>query len=285
MAKFIIIALAVALTIFLLYVVFVHYFTSRRIVRAFIEGNVCVSGRKRYGKDILFQYVIKKRNDTYFANYSYGGDYTHIDPKELELTPNSYNEFINGNVTKLKKNDKLEGKDIYFSDAGIIFPSQADSTLHKVYPSLPISYALSGHLWANGIHMNAQRLERMWKALREQADYYILIRKRRLILPFFIVIFTTEYMKYESALHELSPLGSRLFNKYSKAEMDKYKAQNGFIKNGFIVVPKWIIKYNTRAYHEIIFGDEAPKKEKINYLKCFINIFKKKKSSNNEEDN
>lgn len=283
MAKVIIILVSIALTIFLLYVFITHYFTSRRIIKAFVEGNVIVSGRKRYGKDILFQYVIKKRDDQYFANYSYGGDYNHIDAKELELTPNTYNEFIKGEVVKLKKDDRLEGKDIYFSDGGIIFPSQADSTLHKYYPSLPITYALTGHLWNNGIHVNTQRLERLWKALREQADYFVLIRKRRLILPFFIVVFTTEYEKYESAKQELSPLGSRLFNKYSKAEMDKYKAEHGFIKNGFILVPKWIIKYNTRAYHEIIFGEEAPKKKKINYFSSFISIFKKKEKAETEE--
>lgn len=188
MATFIVVILLIVLVIFSLYVLIVHYFTSSRIVKAFKEGNVTVSGRKRYGKDILFQYVISKRHDKYFANYTYGGDYEHIDPKELELTPNTYNEFIKGNVKQLKKDERLEGHDIYFSDTGIIFPSQADSTLHKIYPSLPITYALTGHLWNNGIHCNAQRLERIWKALREQSDYYILIRKRRLILPFFIVV-------------------------------------------------------------------------------------------------
>lgn len=274
-----VVILLLALAIFLIFVLFKHFTTKARIKRAFIEGNVIVSGRKRYGKDILFQAVIKWRNEPYHANYNYGGQYTHIDLKELELTPNTYDNFINGNIEQVKKDDTLEKSDIYISDAGIYLPSQADSKLHKVYPSLPITYALTGHLFANGIHCNAQRLERIWKALREQADYFIRIRKRALKLPFFFVVFTTEYEKYESAKQELNPLGSRLFNKYSKAEMDKFKAENGFIKNGFVIVPKRYLKYDTRAFHEIIYGYKATSNKGGLLCRCknLLNNLKKKK--------
>lgn len=280
--KIIFILLIAALIIFTIYACYKHFTTKHRIKRAFIEGNVIVSGRKRYGKDILFQAVIRWRNETYFSNYSYGGDYHHIDIKELELTPNTYDNFIEGNVVKCYKNHDLEKHDIYISDGGVYLPSQADSKLHKIYPSLPITYALTGHLWANGIHVNTQRLERLWKALREQADYFIRIRKRALKLPFVFVIFTTEYEKYESAKQELEPLGSRLFNKYSKAEMDKYRATNGFIKNGFVIVPKHYLKYDTRAFHEILFNEKAPRKEKNNIIchcKTLLSRLKKNKKN------
>lgn len=278
MPNAIIIILLIALGIFFLYCLITHFLTSNRLKRAFKEGNVVVTGRKGHGKDLLFQYIIRSLKSPYFSNISYGGDYTHIDPKELELTPNTYNNFIKGEVVTIEKNENLEGHDVYFSDAGVIFPSQADSTLHKTFPSLPISYALSRHLWNNGIHCNAQRMERIWKALREQADYYVFIRKRRLNLPFFLVVFTTEYTKYESALHELNPLGSRLFNKYSKAEKDKYKAEHGFIQNGFVIIPKWYIKYDSRAYHEIMYGEKAPRKEKNSWVKALF-----KKSTDSDE--
>lgn len=274
----------IVLAIFLLFVVFRHFTTKKRIKNAFIDGNVVVSGRKRYGKDILFQAVIKWRKEPYFANYSYGGEYTHIDLKELELTPNTYDNFIDGKIEKVKKNNKLEGKDIYISDGGIYLPSQADSKLHKTYPSLPITYALTGHLWANGIHVNTQRLERLWKALREQADYFVRIRKRVLKLPFIFVVFTTEYDKYESAKQELLPLGSRLFNKYSKAEKDKFRATNGFIKNGFVIVPKHYCKYDSRAFHEIMFGEKAPKKEKFNVITKIIAKFKEGRKATRKQN-
>lgn len=282
MEKFLLFGFAVLLVIFLLYVLYKHFTTKYRIKRAFIEGNVIVSGRKRYGKDILFQAVIRWRKEKYLANIDYGGKYQHLDLKELELTPNTYDNFINGDVKKVEKNPYFEKHDIYISDGGIYLPSQADSKLHKTYPSMPITYALTGHMWANGIHINAQRLERIWKSLREQADYFIRIRKRCLKLPFVFVVFTTEYEKYESAKQELNPLSSRLFNKFSKAEMDKYKAQNGFIKNGFIIVPKSYLKYDTRAFHKIIFGEEAPRKENNNLwkkLKSYFTNWKKIKKS------
>jgi len=265
--KVVIIIVLVVLLIILLVNIIRHFITKRSIKNAFMTGNVAVYGPKGYGKDILFQDVISWRREPYFANLDYGNDFTKIEPKELELTPNDYNNFIKGNVIPVVKNENLEGHDIYFSDAGVIFPSQADSQLHKFYPSLPISYALSRHLWNNGIHLNAQRLERIWKSLREQSDYYIRLRKKRLKLPFFIIIFTTEYEKYESALKNLEPLKSRLFNKYSKAEKDKYRATNGVIKNGLLIVPKWKLKYDSRAFHKIIFGEKAPEGEKHSWLK------------------
>lgn len=271
----------IPLLIFLLWVLIIHILTKKRIIKAFKDGNVSVYGPKGYGKDVLFNEVIHSRKDTYYANLDYGDDYHYIKPVDLELSPNTYHNFIKGEYYKIPKNENLEGHDIYFSDAGVIFPSQADALLHKLYPSLPTTYALSRHLYNNGIHCNAQRLERIWKALREQSDYYIRLRKHCLILPFFIVLFTTEYVKYESALQNLEPLGSRLFNKYSKAEKDKYNALHGFIKNGFILVPKWHLKYDSRVFHRYIFGYQAPKE-----LKRFIwNRTSLSKKSNKKEEN
>lgn len=263
MAKVITIILLVALLIFALVIAYKHYTTKKRIKNAFTSGSCMVSGRKRYGKDILFQTMINARNETYFANIDYGGDYHHIEMTDLLLGDNDYKSFIDGKVTQCKKIDKLEGHDIYISDGGVYLPSQMDSYLHKIYPSFPITYALSGHMYNNGIHVNTQRLDRVWKALREQADYFIRMRKRCLKLPFFIVLFTTEYDKYESAVQELSPMKSTLFNKYSKAEKELYKAQHGFIKDGLIIVSKRSLHYDTRAFHKVIYGVDAPRKETL----------------------
>lgn len=261
MVKVIAIIVGVALAIFLLVICYKHFTTKKRLLGAFQDGSVMVSGRKRFGKDVLFQFIINKRNVDYFANIDYGNNYHHIKMKELLLGDNDYKSFIDGKVKKCKKNKKLEGKDIYISDGGIYLPSQMDSYLHKIYPSFPITYALTGHLWNNGIHVNTQRLDRVWKALREQSDYFVRMRKRCLVLPFIIVLFTTEYDKYESAVQELNPMQSTLFNKYSKAEKELYKAQHGFIKNGLLVVFKKSLHYDTRAFHKVIYGEEAPRKE------------------------
>lgn len=263
MVKFLFIIGLIALAIFMIVVLYKHFTTKMRITKAFKEGSVMVSGRKRFGKDVLFQTIINKRKEKYFSNINYGGDYNHIEMKEMLLGDNTYHNFINGEVHVCEKNKRLEGHDIYISDGGVYLPSQADAYLHKIYPSLPITYALSGHMWANGIHVNTQRLDRVWKALREQADYFVLMRKRCLKLPFFIVLFTTEYTKYDSAMQELCPMKSTLFNKYSKAEKDLFAANHGFVKDGLIIVPKWSLKYDTRAFHEVIYGDKAPRKESL----------------------
>lgn len=249
--------------IILLVVVVKHILTKSRIKSAFENGNVIVTGRKGYGKDILFQSVINWRKKAYHSNLNYGGAFIPFDIKQLELTPNTYHNFIKGDIVKCEKDNSFENCDIYISDGGVYLPSQADYLLHKTYPSLPITYALNRHLFNNGIHVNAQRIERIWKALREQADYFILMRKRPLKLPFVLILFTTEYDRYESAKKELSPMNNTLFNKYSKAEKDLFKANNGFVKNGLLIVRKSALKYDSRAFHEIIFGNKAEKKEAL----------------------
>lgn len=113
MGIFIIIVL-IALAIFMSVVLFKHFTTKARIKRAFIEGSVMVSGRKRFGKDVLFQAMINTRKEPYFSNIDYGGAYTHIDMKELLLGDNTYNNFINGNIKKIEKNESLE-KEIFIS--------------------------------------------------------------------------------------------------------------------------------------------------------------------------
>ena len=257
----IIIVLLALILIGFLIVFFIHFITKKRIVNEFKRSNVIVFGKKRKGKDILFQCVINARKTKYFSNINYGGKKVLVSPKEVSVSPNTYVNFINNHISIIKKDKRLEGVDVYLSDGGIILPSQYDSVLHKTFPSLPIAYALSGHLWNNNIHINTQNLERVWKALREQADYFIKIR-RRIILPFFIVLFTTEYDKYQSASESLMPMPSRMLNQYSRAESDKFTATHGFIKNGFIIVRKKSLHYDTRAYHKIIFGKKAPKKYK-----------------------
>lgn len=239
------------------------WLTKRRIIRMFRENNVMVFGRRGKGKDLLFQEIIACRHEGYQANISYGYKQTRqINGNSLSVAPNTYEDFINGNITTIKKDESLERVDAYFSDAGTIFPSQMDSKLHREFPSLPIYYALSRHLYASNIHLNTQNLERVWKALREQADYFIQCRGV-IHLPFMLIIRTTEYDKYKSALAELLPVkGGGLFNSFKKAETAVYNATNGYIQDGYFIVWKRHIKYDTRAYHKILFGYDAPSRKK-----------------------
>lgn len=232
-------------------VLFVKYQTFKNnVLWHFRKCNVIVAGKKGSGKDLLFQYVINKRKQFYYSNISYGLKRKIITLKDVSCEPNTYITMVNNKIVKTPHRFK-DGKDIYISDIGNFLPSYMDSTLYKLFPSMPLLYSLSRHLYNNNIHCNTQNIERGWKALREQADFYIQV-KRTYKLPFFLLIKLVSYDKYESAKQNLLPIKTRLLNKQSKAQYDLYRAQNGDIRQGYILVSKRSIKYDTRAFEKIL---------------------------------
>lgn len=241
--------LAIALIIGLFWLI-KNALLTRYVVNNFKKRNVVVDGKKGSGKDLLFQKVINRRKDTYYANISYGGKCKLITAKDVSVSPNTYLQFINNKVEKVPRFFK-EAKDIYISDGGIFLPSYMDATLYKQFPSFPIFYALSRHLYDNNVHVNVQNFTRLWKALREQADFYIHVHHTTKLFGFLFTKITT-YEKYESACKYLEPLKARMLNKYSKAEVDIYRATNGEIRQGYIIQRVSKVRYNTRAFEKIV---------------------------------
>lgn len=233
---------------------------KRELVKEFRRCNVIVAGKKGAGKDLLFQEIIRKRKEPYYANINYGGKCTLVSPKEISVEPNTYENFIKGEVHEVQRVFK-ERTDFYISDGGIFLPSYMDSTLYKTFKSLPIFYALSRHLCAANVHVNVQNFGRLWKALREQADSYVLV-KRTISLPRYLLVRATIYDNYESAEQKLEPMKKRWFNKYSKTEYDLYEAQHGYIKKGWVIIKKKNIKYDTRAFEKIIYGEQPRIKQR-----------------------
>lgn len=241
---------------FFLVLLLVLFFTNKvstdNILYHFKHGNVIVCGHKGKGKDLLFQWVINKRHDYYYSNISYGKKhgFKKISLSEVSCEPNTYNELINNKVVKTKHKFK-EGKDIYISDGGNFLPSQMDSMLHKKYPSMPLYYSLSRHLYNSNVHINAQSIERLWKIVREQADFFV-VCKRTYKLPFFLVIKCITYDKYESCRSGLLPLKKRHFNKQSKNQYDLWVSQNGDVRKAYVFVRRSSIKYDTRAFEKVL---------------------------------
>lgn len=257
----IIVLIACAIPLILLFVFLIRsWLFSREVLRNFKSCNVIVDGKKGRGKDLLFQWVIAKRKQAYYSNIDYGGKYTHVSLAEISAYPNTYENFIDDKV-KICKRWAYEKEDVYISDGGIYLPSQMDSLLHKKYPSFPIYYALPRHLAAHNIHINTQNLGRVWKALREQADYFVHM-KGVIKLPFFMVVKCITYDKYESAIRCLEPVQGRILNKFSKAETDIYKASNGDIRVGWIFIRKSLLKYDTRAFEKVLYGSQTRLKRK-----------------------
>lgn len=277
MTRIIIIVLAVFLVGATLVLLFLSWLNKKRLCARFRANNVIVFGRKGKGKDLIFQEVIHKRGERYRANIDYGYKLVEIiDGRYCNVDPNTYVDFIEGSVQKIEKKPDSEGVDVYFSDAGIMFPSQMDSALHKRFPSFPIYYALSRHLYGNNVHCNTQALPRVWKALREQADYYV--RADGIIkLPFVIVARFTTYTKYETACRDEDVAKTRLFNKFSKAETDTLNASRGEVKKGFFFIRKRSIKYDTRYFHRVLFGRRAPKPKPSRLRVLISRIFKARK--------
>ena len=81
------IGLGIGLFVLLLFL-FRSWLFGRFVVSEFKRCNVVVDGKKGTGKDLLFQYVIWKRDEHYYANISYGdAKYTH-----LLILKNNYNQ-------------------------------------------------------------------------------------------------------------------------------------------------------------------------------------------------
>ena len=231
------------------------------IKNKFIDNNTIIFGVKGSGKDLLTQLVIylrykDKKNIYYYANNDYGYNYNHCTLNDLSVYPNTFENLIDNKIYTIDKIEKRENTDVYISDAGIYLPSQYDTLLSKLYPSFPIYYAISRHLYNSNIHMNVQNLERIWKKIREQADHYILTKGVIDIkfLPW-VFIRTRYYSRYQSALEQVSPMSKvGLVNKYNRALIAEYESKYGIIKNRLCVIRKSKIKYDTRHFHKLFFG-------------------------------
>lgn len=250
MAIVIIIGLLI-LSIILIVIFVKNYSVFKNTLWHFKKCNVIVAGKKGSGKDLFFQKIINKRKEIYYANIPYGNKYkliklTDYNIKDKEGHVLTYDNFLNDKIFKSKRKF-IEGADHYISEGGVLLPSHMDSTLHKRYPSLPIYYALSRHLYNSNIHVNLQNFVRLWKPLREQSDFYVYVH-RTIKLPFMFLTIYSTYDKYESAEQRLSPPKVRMLNKYSKAEIDIYKATHGDIRRGWILQFKKNVKYNTRYF-------------------------------------
>ena len=225
------------------------------------QGNLIVFGKKRKGKDLIFNAIINKNKNKVYSNIQFNKDKCDIlelHDTNLNLT---YKEFIEDKIEKINVEDiKFESfRDYFLSDGGIYLPSQEQGTLCKEYKSLPILYALSSQVFKMNIHVNTQSLNRVWDKLREQADTYIKALKTIKIGSFFITKYRL-YDKYQSAENDLRVYPTHLFtSKESKAQEENYYAMHGLIKECFIIQHKNNIKYDTNAFRKIIINEKEEK--------------------------
>ena len=236
----------------------VQYKTNKaHLLSLYAKGNTITFGRKGCGKDLLFNYVINNRSKSCYSNIQFNEKRCTVAPLSmLSVEPNTYEQFIAGKVQQIQRNTEREGRDYYLSDSGIYLPSQYNSLLDKQYKSMPIYFALSRHLYGSNVHINTQALSRPWNKVREQADRFIQAVSTWSICGLVFVTRWRTYDKYESAEHELRAYRAGAFSsKERKARKEEHRALYGDIVEGYVIQFRHNIKYDTRAFATILFGD------------------------------
>lgn len=224
----------------------------KNIIKLFKQGNVCVTGLRGTGKDLIMGNVIARRKDSYISNLYYGGEHFPLSLSALDIK-NNYNNFITNNInTYVYPYEKK--KDIYISDCGVYFPSQYCNKLNNSYEGLIGFQALSRQIGQCNVHINAQNLNRVWDKIREQSDIYI-----RCVKCFYIFGFVIQkiiiYDKYQSCLDRINPCRIKrvLFNAERRLQTNLY-LDNFYNQHG--VVKSKILFYRNKSLHNTLyFGD------------------------------
>lgn len=228
---------------------------GRILLKRYQRDSLIVFGKKGKGKTLLFSEMTRNEKKGYLSTTHFfhkGEEIINYDV--LNVSPNDWESVLNGNITRIDR-QPYEGKGVYLDDSGIFLPNFADGMLKKKYPSMPIAYAVWRHLYNAPIHINSQAVERTYKLIREQADGFIQVRGCIRIGPI-AFIRCTYYDRINSAKLELSPMPSRIFNKFSKAEGDQFRAMNGEITDFLIFAPTWRNKYDDRYFKSVFFKEE-----------------------------
>lgn len=234
----------------------------KKIIKLFEEGNVCVTGLKGRGKDLLMSNVVVRRGLPYVANVDYGGDFHPFRLSDYDCGKNTYKDFLSGHV-KYYKYPYPDGTDLYLSDCGIYFPSQYCNELNRDYKYFPVYMAISRHISDASVHFNVQNLNRCWDKLREMSDCYILCR-RAFVLFGFAFQLVRIYDQYESCLKKIRPFSVRvplICTRQTKVmvqmQRDQYLAAHGQIRNA-ILIYKHKSTYDTRFFKKLLEGGIKP---------------------------
>lgn len=251
---------------------------NKRFVRE-CSGNGIIAGGRGKGKGLLLNKRINADKE-HFCNVPYNEKTIVINIKEYidSIAPNTTDNFITSSVEVVKKIDKFEGRNIYWDDVAVYAPNYMDSKLKKHYPSLSALLPINRHLYNAFMIITIQDFNRPYKILRElQIDFGIKAIKTvgsydsKLwnAIPILRHFIYTKYIYYEnvdSAQKGLLPFNAKsLINETLKhgfltagqATKEEYEAVNGKIRYGFIMQRKSVVRYDTRFFHKVVFGETA----------------------------
>ncbi len=264
-----------------LFVFAIYAFIKNKKFESHAVGNGIIFGGRGKGKGLLLNKRINTdRNKKHFCNVPYNDKTEVINIKEYidSIVPNTTENFINSDIQVVKKNEKFEKVNVYWDDVGVYAPNFMDNQLKKFYPSLSALLPINRHLYDAHMIITTQDINRPYKLLRElQTDFAIKAINSKGFgwlwnaIPLLRFFSTTKYIYYEnnkSAYNGLLPFKAKgVVNETVKhglltagqATKEVYEAQYGKISYGRIFQLKKNINYDTRYFHEVIFGKKAPK--------------------------
>ena len=231
------------------------------IINLFKQGNVCVSGMRGTGKDILFGNVIARRKMPYVSNVDYtnGKNFNLLDFNNLDMGRNTYKNFIN-NDFNFYEYPYPTGSDIYLSDAGVYLPAQYCNELNKEYKYLPAYFALSRQVSHNNFHVNVQSLNRVYDKIREQSDIYIKCNSCVVLFGFLVIQDITIYDKYESCLNRVKPckisvplLADKNVKMSAEQYLDNFYNTHGSVKRRLLIYINKS-KHDTYLFEKLLKG-------------------------------
>lgn len=268
--------------IFLLLLGFYIYYKNTQFTNQCVGNGIIFGGRGK-GKGLLLNKRINTdKNEKHYCNVYYNKKTEIINIKEYidSIVPNTTKHFINDEVQTIPKEEKYEKVNIYWDDVGVYAPNHMDNELKKLYPSLSALLPINRHLYDAHMIITTQDINRPYKLLRElQTDFSIKAVKTHgwgyfwNAIPVLRFFTTTKYIYYENinaANSGMLPFNSKaIINETLKhgyltsgqATKETYEASNGLIRYGRIVQLKKNVCYDTRAFHQIVFGRSADEKE------------------------
>lgn len=244
---------------------------KKLLKKYFAEGNVCVTGLRGSGKDMLFANVIAIAKQPYISNMDYKVKRClHIPLNLVNLdVKNNYNNLISGDIVPYDY-PYPENVNIYVSDCGVYFPAQDFTELNRKYPAVVNFQALSRHLGNCNFHINAQNLNRVWDKIREQSDIYIRclsckVLKLPLIRRDLVIQQIITYDNYDACVKRVKPFKNMrvpLMNKAGQRELilnenERYKRdfeeRNGTVKKHLLIYFNRS-NYDTRYFKKLLKG-------------------------------
>lgn len=218
-----------------------------------------------------YKYVPYVKNDKGKYPYFHTELLENIDEYFNSIEPLDTFDFLDGNYQHVKKNYKFEGRNVILDDIGTYLPNWQDSLLKKRYPSMPPFLAINGHTYGAYMIATTQDRERPYKILKElQGDFSIKAVKTIgwgslwNCIPLLNYFIYTKYIWHELPKSvDMLPFSAKgLVNTGVKhayltggqATKEVYEASNGKIKYGRLLQLKKNIVYDTRFFHQLVYG-------------------------------